>query len=177
MNIEERFKTIKAFAFDVDGVMTDGGVFATTDGELYRTFDAKDSFAMRMASMKGFRLGVITGGKSRSIVARMKVVGVNEEDVYLGSRDKMADFKDFLERHDLKAEDVMYFGDDVPDMPVMKACGCGVAPSDAMEEVIEIADYVSPYPGGKRCVRHTLETVMRLQGKWELDLNAYERYF
>ena len=157
--------------------MTDGGILATMDGELLRTFNAKDSFAMRMAAMKGYPLGVITGGRSLSIPRRLAQCGFKEEDVYLGSRIKMYEFEDFCKRHGLSHEDVMYFGDDLPDIPVMKACGCGVCPSDAVQEVKDIADYISDMPGGRHCVRQTLEMVMRIQGKWEVDLDVYYRMF
>lgn len=175
--LEKIFKNIKAFAFDVDGVMTDGGLLANLNGELYRTFDSKDGFGLRMASMKGYPIGIITGGRSQSITKRFLTCGVPEEDVYLGSRDKIEDFDDFCKRHGLSPEDVMYFGDDVPDAPVMIKCGCGVCPSDAVEEVKEIADFVSPYQGGKGLVRNTLEMVMRLQGKWNLDVAEYKKKF
>jgi 3-deoxy-D-manno-octulosonate 8-phosphate phosphatase (KDO 8-P phosphatase) len=173
----ETFKKIRAFAFDVDGVMTDGGILATMEGELLRTFDAKDSFGMRMAAMKGYPMAAITGGRSLSIPKRLQQCGFKDEDVYLGSRIKMHDFEDFCRRHGLKADEVMYFGDDLPDIPVMKACGCGVCPSDAVQEVKDIADYISDKPGGKHCVRQTLEMVMRAQDKWEVDFDVYHKMF
>ena len=171
------FSGIKAFVFDVDGVMTDGGIFADNDGNLFRTFDAKDAFAMRMASMNGYALGVITGGRSRSIVKRMSVCGVPAEDVYLGSRDKMDDFRDFCTRHHLEPDEIMYFGDDLPDVPVIKACGCGVCPSDAVTEAREAADCVSPFPGGRGGGRDTRERVMRSQGGWKFDVVCYKNNF
>lgn len=175
--MEETLKKIKAFAFDVDGVLTDGGIFANLDGELFRTFDSKDGFGLRMASMHGYRLAIITGGRSESIRKRFRTCGIKAEDVYLGSRDKMEDFKDFCSRYGLQPEEVMYFGDDVPDIPVMKACGCGVCPADAVDEVKEIADYISDRAGGKGCARATVEMVMRLQGTWELDVQEYKARF
>lgn len=175
--MENILKNIKAFVFDVDGVLTDGGILANLDGELFRTFDSKDGFGLRMAYMHGYRLGVITGGRSESIRKRFGQCGIEPENVYLGSRDKMEDFEDFCYRFCLKPEEVMYFGDDLPDAPVMKACGCGVAPSDAVDEVIEIADYVSPRPGGKGCARQAIEMVMRIQGTWDLDVQDYKRKF
>lgn len=174
---EELFRSIKAFAFDVDGVLTNGGIFADLDGELFRTFDSKDGFGLRMASMGGYHLAIITGGRSESIRKRFLTCGVRAEDVYLGSRDKMEDFTDFCSKYGLKACEVMYFGDDLPDLPVMLECGCGVAPADAVPEVLEKADYVSPYPGGRGCVRHTVETVMKLHGKWQLDVALYKKNF
>ena len=175
--MENILKGIKAFVFDVDGVLTDGGIFANLDGELLRTFDSKDGFALRMAYMHGYRLGVISGGRSESIRKRVQQCGMKAEDVYLGSRDKIEDFEDFCRKHDLGPEEVMYFGDDLPDIPVMTVCGCGVAPSDAVDDVIEAADHVSTKPGGKGCVRETIEMVMKLQGTWELDVLDYKRKF
>lgn len=168
---------IKAFVFDVDGVLTDGGILADLTGELYRTFDSKDGFGLRMAAMHGYHLGIITGGRSESIRKRFRTCGIKAEDVYLGSRDKMEDFNDFCSRHRLKAEEVMFFGDDLPDAPVMQACGCGACPSDAVPEIKGIADYVSPYPGGKSFVRFTVEMVMKLQGTWRLDVGQYKQQF
>ena len=175
--MKERLDRIKAFAFDVDGVLTDGGVLATLDGELLRSFDAKDGFALRMASINGYRLCCITGGRSGSIRKRLMQCGFKEEDIYLGSRIKINDFNDFCSRHGLLADEVMYFGDDIPDIPVLKACGCGVCPSDAVDEAKEAADLISDYPGGKLCVRKTLELVMKSQGKWKIDFEAYDRKF
>ena len=175
--MEGRFSRIRAFAFDVDGVLTDGGILADLNGELYRTFDSKDGMAIRMASMKGFHMAIITGGRSESIRQRFESCGIKPEDVYLRSRAKIGDFEDFCTRHGLTAEEVMYFGDDLPDIPVMVACGCGVCPSDAVEEVKEIADFISTRPGGKGCARELIQTVLKEQGKWELDVQAYKKHF
>ena len=176
-NMEHILKNIKAFASDVDGVLTDGGILADLDGELFRTFDSKDGFAVRMATMAGYPVGIITGGRSESIRKRFLTCGVEAEDVYLGSRDKIEDFDDFCRRHGLKPEEVMYFGDDLPDIPVMQKCGCGVAPADAVEEVLAAADYISPRAGGRRCVREAIESVMKLQGRWHLDVGLYKAKF
>ena len=175
--MENILKGIKAFIFDVDGVLTDGGILATAEGDLFRVFDSKDSFALRMAYMKGYHVGVITGGVSESIRRRFRTCGVPEENIYLGSRAKIEDFEDFCSKYDLKAEEVMYFGDDLPDIPVMQACGCGVCPIDAVDEVKAIADYISSKPGGKGCAREILQAVMQEQGKWQLDVYEYKRHF
>lgn len=175
--MEGRLKKIKAFVFDVDGVLTDGGILATLDGELLRTFDSKDGFGLRMAAMHGYHLAIITGGRSESIRKRVQTCGICAEDVYLGSRDKIADFNDFCKRHGLAEDEVMYFGDDLPDVPVMQACGCGVCPSDAVEDVKSIADWVADYPGGKGCARACIEKVMKLHGTWQLDVKDYKSRF
>ena len=175
--MEERLKKIRGFLFDVDGVFTDGGLLADLHGEFYRTFDSKDGFAVRMAVMHGYHMGIITGGRSESITKRFLACGFKGEDIYLNARNKMTDFEDFCSRHNLKPEEVMYLGDDMPDIPVMMACGCGAAPSDAVAEVLEIADYVSTKPGGSGCVRDCLEMAMKAQGEWYLDVQVYEKKF
>ena len=175
--MENRLNKIRAFVFDVDGVLTDGGILATPEGDLLRVFDAKDSFALRMAYMKGYHVGVITGGISESIKLRFRTCGVAAENIYLGSRAKIEDFEDFCTRNSLKADEVMYFGDDLPDIPVMLACGCGVAPSDAVNEVKAAAHHISTRPGGRGCAREMIETVIKIQGKWELDVDDYKKKF
>ena len=167
------FSKIKAFAFDIDGVMTNGGILAMPDGDLLRTYDAKDSFAIRMATMNGYHVGIITGGASESIRHRFTVCGVEPSDVYLHSRNKLTDFRKFCEKYGLRSEEVMFFGDDIPDIGVMKACGISVCPCDACEEVLAIADIVSPNPGGKQVIRHMFKTVMQAQGKWVFDEGVY----
>ena len=174
---KERLLRIKAIAFDIDGVMTDGGILAMPDGDLLRGFDAKDSFGVRMAKMNGLHTGIITGGSSESIVKRFSYCGVEPEDIYLHSRVKLDDFNEFCQRHSLLPEEVMFFGDDLPDIPVMKACGIGVAPADAVEEVKQAADFVSPCAGGHGCVRHAVEMILKTQGRWQLDDALYKKMF
>lgn len=170
------FNDIRAFVFDVDGVLTDGGVYAV-DGDLIRRFDAKDCLALRMASMQGFCLGIITGGISKTIPQRFLRCGFAEQDVYLGSRDKMEQLSDFCYRHDLTPEQILYCGDDLPDLPLIKACGIGACPADAVAQVKEAADLVSDFDGGHLFVRDIVETVMRAQDKWVLDVNEYKAKF
>jgi 3-deoxy-D-manno-octulosonate 8-phosphate phosphatase (KDO 8-P phosphatase) len=174
---KERLLGIKAVAFDIDGVLTDGGILAMPDGDLLRVFDAKDSFGVRMAKMNGLHTGIITGGSSESILKRFSVCGVDPDDIYLHSRIKIDDFNKFCQKHSLKAEEVMYFGDDLPDVPVMQACGIGVAPADAVQEVRDAADFVSPFGGGHGCVRHAIEMVLKAQGRWHLDDSLYKKMF
>lgn len=171
------FNNIKAFLFDVDGVFTDGGLFCDTKGELFRTFDAKDGFSLRMASMHGYHLGIITGGRSKSITARFLTSGLKEEDIYLGASNKVEQLDDFCKRHDLDPSQVIYIGDDLPDIAVMQKAGLGICPNDAVEEVKSIADIVSGKPGGHGCIRETVEAVMRVQGKWVFDALLYKKLF
>ncbi len=172
-----RFSDIRAFAFDVDGVFTDGGILCDLKGELYRTFDAKDGFAVRMAVMNGFPVGIITGGRSVSITERFKTSGVPASDVFLGSRKKTEDFEAFCAAHGLTPSQVLFIGDDIPDIPVLRLAGIAMCPSDAVDEVKAVCDVVSPFPGGRGCVRHAIETAMKSQGKWQFDTDVYKKLF
>lgn len=171
------FKDIKAFAFDVDGVFTNGGIFCDLDGELFRTFDTKDGFAVRMAVMSGYPVAIITGGRSESIKARFRTCGLVVEDVYLGSRAKIEDFEDFCRKYSLKPSEVLYMGDDIPDIPVIEACGIGACPSDAVPEVIAASDYVSDRAGGRQAVRDVVEKVLKARGDWRFDVATYKKLF
>lgn len=168
---------IKAFAFDIDGVATDGGVFCNSDGDLLRTYDAKDGFAIRMAVLNGYHVAVITGGSSESIRKRMATSGVNPDDVFLHCRNKIEQFTQFCERYSMRPEEIMYFGDDIPDVECIMAAGCGVAPADAAAEAIEAADWVTEHKGGKGCLREAIEGTLRAQGKWVFDAVAYKKKF
>ena len=170
-------RTIKAFAFDIDGVATDGSLLCSSDGDFLRIYDAKDGFAIRMASMNGYPVAVITGGSSETIRKRMTASGVKPEDVFLHCRNKMEEFSLFCERYNLSPKEVMYFGDDVPDVEVMEACGCAVCPSDAVIEAQKAADWMTDAPGGKGCLREAIEKTLRKQGKWIFDTEEYKRKF
>ena len=168
---------IKAFAYDIDGVATDGSILCIPDGDLLRIYDAKDGFAIRMAVMHGYPVGVITGGSSETIRKRMVTSGINADDIYLHCRNKMDEFQQFCTRHQLAPGDVMYFGDDVPDIDVLQACGCGVCPSDAVPEVQKVADWITDAPGGRGCLREAIEKTLKKQGKWNFDPEQYKRQF
>ena len=176
-NYKVRLHGIRAFAFDVDGVMTDGAIISTTDGELLRTFDSKDGFGIRMCCMKGYPVGIITGGFSKSTFNRFTGLGIPEEDICQKSRDKMPDFLKFCQRHGLRPEEVVYAGDDIPDIPVLLTAGLSAAPADAAPEVKEVCDYVSLFKGGHGFVRDLIEQVLKVQGNWSLDTALFARKY
>ena len=171
MNYKIKLSKIKAFVFDVDGVLTDGGVMSTTEGDLVRIFDSKDGLGMRMALMNGYPVGIITGGNSPSIENRFKIFNV--EDLYMGARNKIPDFMHFCNKYGLKPDEVAYIGDDLPDIPVLKICGLAVCPSDAVVEVKEVCEYISAHKGGCGCARELIEQVLKIQDKWNFDVNVY----
>ncbi|NPA44841.1 MAG: HAD hydrolase family protein [Chlorobi bacterium] len=162
-NFKERLKDIKAFVFDVDGVFSQDMVLHT-DGELTRHMNVKDGFAVKYAVDNGFIVCIITGGKSESVRTRFQGLGVT--DIYLGSHDKIDDFEDFYMKYNIKPEQILYMGDDIPDYEPMKASGLATCPADAVEEIQNIAHYISDKEGGKGCIRDVIEQVMRAQQVW-----------
>ena len=162
-NFKERLKDIKAFVFDVDGVFSDN-VILYTNGDLMRYMNVKDGFAVKTAVDKGFIVAIITGGNSDSVRSRFNGLGVT--DIYLKSHNKMADYEDFYMKYGLKPEQILYMGDDIPDFEPMKASGLATCPADAVEEIQNVAHYVSDKEGGKGCVRDVIEQVMRAQSVW-----------
>lgn len=164
MSFLTKLNDIKAFVLDIDGVLTDSTILITESGEQLRRFNVKDGYALQLAVKKGYFFCIISGGKSQTVVARFKGLGIT--DVYLGVDKKIDVFNDFLERHQLKAEQVVYMGDDIPDIPVMKVVGIAACPADAVEEVKAISAYISPKIGGAACVRDVIEKVLKVQGQW-----------
>lgn len=163
-NFRKTLHDIKAFAFDVDGVLTDGGVTSMPDGDLLRTHYARDGYAIRKACECGYPIAIITGGISPSVIKRYQMLGVRH--IYSGARNKLPVLMDFCAANQLELHQVAYGGDDIPDIPPMKACGLSFCPSDACIEVLQMATYVSPFGGGKGCVRDIISQVLLLQGNW-----------
>lgn len=159
----EKLHSIRAFAFDVDGVLSDG-VFLHPGGDMMRTMNIKDGYALQYARKQGYRIAIITGAASESISKRFESLGIT--DIYLKSGNKTDDFNDFLMRHELEAAQVLYMGDDIPDYPVMQMAGVAACPADACEEVKAISDYVSPLSGGRGCARDVIEQALKVQEKW-----------
>lgn len=176
-DIKARLLKIKAVAMDIDGVLTDGGLIPLSDGDLLRRFDAKDSFAIRAAAGKGYATGIMSGGDTEALHLRCLSLKIKEENIHLGCRGKLKHLMSFCETNGVEPSEVMYFGDDIPDIPVLRACGLGIAPADAVDEVKEAADYVSEYPGGHRCVRNAIETMMKAQGTWVYDESCYDKIY
>ena len=161
---KEDLKTIRAFVFDVDGVLSSNQVVLHASGDLMRSVNTRDGFAIKTAIEEGFKVAIITGAKSESLKQRFRDLGT--EDVFLGSRHKIADLQTFVARYQLKYSQILYMGDDVPDLEPMKAVGMPTCPNDATNEVQSASRYISNYPGGQGCVRDVIEQVLRTQGFW-----------
>lgn len=162
---KEYLKHITTFIFDVDGVLTDGSLTIATNGDLLRTMNVKDGYAMKQALAKGFNICIISGGTNEGVEKRLNTLGIKE--VYLGTHQKINQFTAYVSKHNIKPESVLYMGDDIPDVPVMKVVGLATCPVDAVAEVKANSKYISHKHGGKGCVRDVIEQVMKVQDKWE----------
>ncbi|WP_029038690.1 KdsC family phosphatase [Salinimicrobium xinjiangense] len=161
---KEFLTQITTFVFDVDGVLTDGSIQISTDGELLRTMNIKDGYAMKYARQQGYTICVISGGKNEGVRSRLKGLGVT--DIYLGCPDKVEQMEEFFDIYDIQPKEVLYMGDDLPDLYAMKKVGLPCCPQDAVAEIKDISKYVSHKKGGKGCVRDVIEQVLKVQGKW-----------
>lgn len=173
MNVLDLFKQITTFVFDVDGVLTDGTVLVMDGGLQARRMNIKDGFALQMALKNGFRVKIISGGYSPQVQDRLEKLGVN--DVSMSVLDKKAHLEDFMKANQLKKEEVLYMGDDLPDIPAMNAVGLACCPADAVNEVKEIVQYISPLNGGFACVRDVIEKVLKLNDKWEYRVDIVSK--
>ncbi|AXT60099.1 HAD-IIIA family hydrolase [Aquimarina sp. AD10] len=167
---KEYLQHITTFIFDVDGVLTDGTVLVHTDGQLLRTMNIKDGYALKAAVQQGFNVCIISGGKNEGVRQRLKNLGI--KDIYLGAHQKVEQLEEYLKLHDIKTQNVLYMGDDIPDIPVMKMIGLPSCPQDAVAEVKEVSKYVSYKKGGKGCVRDVIEQVLKVQEKWVSNFDA-----
>lgn len=171
MNYKTKLKQITTFVFDVDGVMTDNTVLLSSSGEMVRTMNVRDGFALRYALKKGFRICVISAGNSQMVRKRLNYLGI--EDVYLEVANKLEVLGDYCSKNDIDIDNVLYIGDDIPDFDCIKAAGIGACPRDAANEIRIISNYISHYNGGHGCVREIIEQVLKEQQLWmnELEFN------
>lgn len=161
---------INTFIFDVDGVLTNGTLTIMPDGELVRHMNVKDGYAMKNALNKGFRVCIISGGTNEGVRNRLQALGI--DDVFLGAHDKIKQYNELVKKYNLKPENVLYMGDDVPDYPVMKLVGLPACPNDAVREIQQVSKYISDKKGGEGCVRDVIEQVLRVQNKWTENFDA-----
>ena len=169
-NYKEKLLKVNTFIFDYDGVLTDGSVILTSDGDALRTANVKDGYALQLAKKKNYRIAIISGGFSESI--RKRFDNLNIEDVFLGVDKKIDVYNQYIETHKLEKENVLYMGDDIPDYEIMLKVGVPTCPADAVEEIKRVATYISHQTGGHGCVRDIIEQVLKVQGKWMND-DAY----
>lgn len=161
---KEIMNDITTFIFDVDGVLTDSSVHITPTGEMLRIMNIRDGFAMKAAVESGYHVCIISGGSNEGVRIRLKNLGIT--DIHLACPDKVKTFNEYTEKYNIKPEQVLYMGDDIPDYHVMKLVGLPTCPQDASPEIKTISNYISHKNGGRGAVRDVIEQVMKVQGKW-----------
>ena len=167
---KEILNDITTFIFDVDGVLTDSSVHVSETGEMLRIMNIRDGFAMKAALESGYNVCIISGGNNEGVRIRLRNLGIT--DIHLASPDKVATFKEYIDLYNIKPEEVLYMGDDIPDYHVMQLVGLPTCPQDASPEIKGISNYISHINGGKGAVRDVIEQVMKVQGKWNTYFNG-----
>ena len=170
MSYKQIMNRINTFMLDVDGVLTDGTVHVTASGELLRSMNIRDGYAMKAAVESGYRVCIISGGSNDGVRIRLENLGIT--DIFLGVSDKVETFEALCTKYKIAPETVLYLGDDLPDYHVMKRVGLPACPQDAAPEIKELSHYISHRNGGQGAVRDVIEQVMRVQGKWFDYFNA-----
>lgn len=164
-------RKIRAIVFDLDGVLSKSTISLGMNGTPLRTVNIKDGYAIQLAVKMGLNIAIISGCRIDAV--RKRYEGLGMTDVYLGAAVKIKVYEEFLAKHDLKEDEVMFMGDDIPDLEVMRRVGCPVCPKDACNEVKEVSIYVSNYEGGCGCGRDVIEQTLKAQGKWLQDERAF----
>jgi 3-deoxy-D-manno-octulosonate 8-phosphate phosphatase (KDO 8-P phosphatase) len=166
-NFKEKLNKITTLFFDIDGVFTDNKVLVMENGDVIRNVHSKDGYAIQLAVKKGYRIVIISGGNNNAVKNLLAKAGI--KDIFINQHDKLQCYKDFIYSNDIKDEQVLYMGDDLPDHEVMSRVGIAACPNDSAPEIKGISVYISPKEGGKGCVRDIIEQVMRAQGTWAID--------
>ncbi|QYJ67770.1 KdsC family phosphatase [Flavobacterium litorale] len=167
---KEIMNDITTFIFDVDGVLTDGKIHITQTGELLRTMNVRDGYALKTAVDSGYNVCIISGGYNEGVRLRLRNLGIT--NIHLGVSDKVETYEEFIDVYNIKPEQVLYMGDDLPDYWVMKEVGLPVCPQDAAPEIKALSKYISHKNGGAGGVRDVIEQVMKVQGKWMEKFDA-----
>ena len=162
---------IKAIIFDVDGVLSRQTITLSSAGEPLRTVNIKDGYAIQLAQKKGVRIVILTGGNSHAIQVRYENLGV--EDIFMGCSVKIKTYEEFKQKYSITDEEIIYVGDDIPDIEVMSTCGLPCCPKDAAPEVKSVARYISHKEGGYGCGRDIVEQFLKVKGLWMADEKAF----
>ncbi len=163
-NYKEDLKNISTFIFDVDGVLTDGSLLIDSDGNMLRKMNVKDGYALKAAIDCGYNVCVISGGTNESVRKRLEGLGIKE--IHLGSDNKIEQLNSFIKKYNLDKKSILFMGDDIPDIPILKVIGLPYCPQDATPEVKDLCSYVSHKNGGMGAVRDVIKQVMKIQNNW-----------
>lgn len=163
-NFKELLHEVRCFVFDIDGVLTDGSLMVQADGSMLRRMNIKDGYALKLAAKRNYEIFIISGSKQDGSATRLMNLGI--EHVYTGVENKLAQLENLMLRTRTRPTQILYMGDDMPDLEVMKICAVRTCPADAVHQIKSICQYVSPLKGGEGCVRDVIEQVLTLRGEW-----------
>ena len=163
-NYKVILKKITTLIFDIDGVLTDGSVLVTSDGEMLRKMNTRDGLALKLAIDAGLNVCIISGGSNEGV--RKRLCGLGLKDVILGAHDKIKNLRTLMASLNVKKEEIMYMGDDIPDIPVMAVVGLPCCPQDAIPEVKAVSKYISHINGGQGAARDIVEQILKIKGHW-----------
>jgi 3-deoxy-D-manno-octulosonate 8-phosphate phosphatase (KDO 8-P phosphatase) len=164
-------KKIRTIIFDIDGVLSAETIPLGDDGQPRRTVNIKDGYAIQLAVKMGLRIAIITGCKIEAVATRYRGLGV--QDIHLGCAVKLDTYEQYKADYGYADDEVMYMGDDIPDLEVMQRAGCPVCPKDACPEIKDVSVYISDRKGGYGCGRDVIEQTLRAQGKWVMNAKAF----
>jgi 3-deoxy-D-manno-octulosonate 8-phosphate phosphatase (KDO 8-P phosphatase) len=167
MDHSQLFKPVTTFIFDIDGVLTDGTVWLLENGLQARRMSIRDGYALQLAIRKGYRILIVSGGSSGPVVERLNKLGI--KDIHQSIRDKKTVIENYIAANKLKKEEILFMGDDMPDLPGFSIVGLPACPADAVDEIKQASKYISTIPGGAGCVREVIETVLKLNDDWNDD--------
>lgn len=153
--LKQKFKQVKLLALDVDGVMTDGGVYIADDGREFRRFNIKDGLGLKRVMDSGILVAVISSSTNQAVLHRCRLLGISE--VHTNIEDKLVCLEEICKRYSIKLFDCCYMGDDLVDLPTLKKVGLSCAPSDAIDLVVNTVNYVCELRGGEGCVREVCD--------------------
>lgn len=166
----EIFRNINTFILDMDGVLTDGKVLVLENGQQARVMSIRDGYAIQLAIKKGYRVSIVSGAESLPVTQRLNKLGV--KDIFMAVKDKGSFILDWCRQHSIDKGQVLFMGDDMPDLPVAGVAGLFCCPSDAIPEIMAVANYISPLRGGSGCVRDVIEQVLKLNNHWNNDASV-----
>ena len=163
-NYKALLQKITTLIFDVDGVLTDSSILVTSDGEMLRKMNTRDGLALKLAVDAGLNVCIISGGSNEGVRKRLQGLGL--KDVILGAHDKIKNLKRLMASLDITKKEIMYMGDDIPDIPVMEVVGLPCCPQDAVPEIKAVSEYISHKNGGQGAVRDIVEQILKIKGLW-----------
>ena len=170
-DLSQRARQVRLALFDVDGVMTDGTLFVSGQGESFKPFNILDGLGLKLLKSSGVATGILTGRSSAAVSARAGELDIDH--LIQGANDKLRAYIDLQQQLGLDDEQICYMGDDLPDLPVLRRCGLALSPPGAVDEVRSEVHFVTRTRGGKGAVREACELIMRAQGTWEAHVGPY----